>query len=99
MTLLAMPARGETWPQVEVANIRRVFHNGEHNAFTDLVRFRDKFYLAFRSCPDGHMVHPSSSILIRRGDACVALLPGKPYARNRAFSEIRPHRYKESPPT
>jgi hypothetical protein len=24
-------------PQVTVTNIRRVFHNGEHNAFTDLV--------------------------------------------------------------
>lgn len=51
-------------PQVKVTNIRRVFHNGEHNAFTDLVRFRDKFYLTFRSCPDGHMVHPTASILI-----------------------------------
>jgi len=64
MPLLAAPAMGEKWPQVKVANIRRVFHNGQHNAFTDLVRFQDKFYLAFRSCPDGHMVHPSSSIII-----------------------------------
>jgi len=23
-----------------VTNIRRVFYNGEHNAFTDLIRFR-----------------------------------------------------------
>lgn len=60
---MLLPAAGQT-PKVKVANIRRVFHNGEHNAFTDLVRFRDQFYLAFRSCPDGHMVHPSSSILI-----------------------------------
>jgi len=51
-------------PQVRVTNVRRVFHNGEHNAFTDLVRFRDRFYLTFRSCPDGHMVHPSASIII-----------------------------------
>lgn len=51
-------------PRVEVTNVRRVFHNGEHNAFTDLVRFRDKFYLTFRSCPDGHMVHPTASIII-----------------------------------
>ena len=43
---------------------RRVFHNGEHNAFTDLVRFGDRFYLTFRSCPDGHMVHPTASIII-----------------------------------
>ena len=26
-------------PAVSVTNIRRVFHNGEHNAFTDMTRF------------------------------------------------------------
>jgi hypothetical protein len=36
-------------------NVRRVFHNGEHNAFTDLIRWRDKFWLTFRSSSDGHM--------------------------------------------
>ena len=51
-------------PEVKVINIRRVFHDGRHNAFTDLVRFKGSFYLAFRSCPDGHMVHPTSSIVI-----------------------------------
>lgn len=51
-------------PQVEVSNVRRVFHNGEHNAFTDLVRFKDRLFLTFRSCPDGHMVHPTSSIIV-----------------------------------
>lgn len=51
-------------PEIKVTNIRRVFHNGEHNAFTDLVRFNDQFYLTFRTCPDGHMVHPTASIII-----------------------------------
>ncbi|MCH8193704.1 MAG: hypothetical protein IIA65_06775 [Planctomycetes bacterium] len=51
-------------PEVRVTNIRRVFHNGEHNAFTDLIRFEGMFYLTFRSCPDGHMVHPTASIII-----------------------------------
>ncbi|MEE3370139.1 MAG: hypothetical protein VX346_12420 [Planctomycetota bacterium] len=51
-------------PAVRVSNVRRVFDNGEHNAFTDLVRFRGQFYLAFRSCPDGHNVHPTASIII-----------------------------------
>ncbi len=51
-------------PEVRVTNIRRVFHNGEHNAFTDLIRFRDRFYLTFRSCPDGHSVHPTASIIV-----------------------------------
>ncbi len=64
MLLPAAPTLAGQAPEVKVANIRRVFHNGEHNAFTDLVRFQDRFYLAFRSCPDGHMVHPSASIII-----------------------------------
>lgn len=51
-------------PDVIVTNVRRVFHNGEHNAFTDLARFKDRYYLAFRSCPDGHMVHPTASIIV-----------------------------------
>lgn len=56
-------------PQVTVSPIRRIFHNGEHNAFTDLCRFRDQIYLTFRSCPDGHMVHPTASaIVLRSGD-------------------------------
>ena len=55
---------GSIFPEVRVTNVRRVFHNGEHNAFTDLIRFRGQYYLTFRSCPDGHMVHPTASIII-----------------------------------
>jgi len=54
--------------EVRVSNIRRVFHNGEHNAFTDLVRFRDRLYLTFRSCPDGHGIHATSSIIVLASD-------------------------------
>ncbi len=60
--------RAEETPDVKITNIRRVFHNGEHNAFTDLVRFREKFYLTFRTCPEGHMVHPTASIIIMASD-------------------------------
>lgn len=63
----AAPAE-EPPPRVEVRNIRRVFHNGEHNAFTDLVRFKDRYYLTFRSCPDGHMVHSSATVLVLASD-------------------------------
>lgn len=52
------------WPGVEVTNVRRVFHNGEHNAFTDLARWRGQFWLTFRSCPDGHSVCPTASVII-----------------------------------
>ena len=58
----SQPAEGGA--KVRVTSVRRVFHNGEHNAFTDLCRFRDRFYLTFRSCPDGHMVHPTASIIV-----------------------------------
>ena len=61
-------AMAEKLPEVRVSNIRRVFYNGEHNAFTDLIRFKGRFYLTFRSCPDGHMVHPTSSIIILASD-------------------------------
>ncbi|MCC6509858.1 MAG: hypothetical protein IT423_12165, partial [Pirellulaceae bacterium] len=52
------------WPKVDVTNIRRVYHNGEHNAFTDLARFGNKYYLTFRTCPDGHMVHPTAATIV-----------------------------------
>ncbi len=64
MVCPAARATADRLPEVRVANVRLVFDNGQHNAFTDLVRFAGKFYLTFRSCPDGHMVHPTSSIII-----------------------------------
>ncbi|MFO0977862.1 MAG: hypothetical protein U0996_15770 [Planctomycetaceae bacterium] len=68
----AEPGKGnrasDDFPNVEVHGIRRVFHNGEHNAFTDLCWFNHRIYLAFRSCPDGHMVHPTSCIIILCSD-------------------------------
>ena len=67
-TLSASLLAADPVPEVRVSNIRRVFHNGEHNAFTDLCQFQGKYYLTFRSCPQGHMVHPTSSILVLVSD-------------------------------
>lgn len=55
-------------PRVTVSPVRRVFHNGEHNAFTDLARFKGKLYLTFRSCPDGHMVNPTAAVIVLSSD-------------------------------
>ena len=55
-------------PTLEVREVRRAFHNGEHNAFTDLCEFRGRYYLAFRSCPDGHGVNPTASIIVLGSD-------------------------------
>ena len=65
------PTGAEPPSKVEVSNIRRVFHNGEHNAFTDLIRFQDRFYLTFRSCPDGHVAHSSASVIILASDDAI----------------------------
>lgn len=64
IALLTLGAGAADLPKVKVSNIRRVFHNGEHNAFTDMVKFRGQYYLTFRSCPDGHMVHPTATIIV-----------------------------------
>lgn len=55
-------------PLITVSNVRRIFHNGEHNAFTDLCRFHGALYLTFRTCPEGHMVHASAACLILRSN-------------------------------
>ncbi|QDT83812.1 hypothetical protein [Gimesia chilikensis] len=55
-------------PAVEVTNVRQVFDNGEHNAFTDMIEFKGKYYLTFRTCPGGHMLFPTSRILIMQSD-------------------------------
>lgn len=60
----AIVRSGKAAPAVCVRNIRRAFHNGEHNAFTDLTWFQGRLYLTFRSCPDGHMVFPTSTIRV-----------------------------------
>lgn len=59
---------GKDLPRVRVVSVSRVFHNGQHNAFTDLVRFKDEIYLTFRSCPDGHMVHNTASVIVLKAN-------------------------------
>ena len=71
LTLLACAGAlraGDATPTVRVENLRRVFDEGPHNAFTDLCRFDGAFYLAFRTCPDGHSVHPTSQIVVLRSE-------------------------------
>ncbi len=53
-------------PKVKIVSINRIFDNGAHNAFSDMCRFKGYIYLAFRSCPDGHGINPTSSIIVMR---------------------------------
>jgi len=47
--LAAQPAGGP-----EVVSVQKIWDRGGHNAFTDLVRFRDQWYCAFREAA-GHV--------------------------------------------
>lgn len=75
--------RAAEFPKVKVTNIRRMAHNGQHNAFTDLAWFQGDIYLTYRSCPDGHMVHPTSRIIIMRSSN------GKQWKQVHSFSVPR----------
>ncbi|MEW6751244.1 MAG: hypothetical protein AB1505_09740 [Candidatus Latescibacterota bacterium] len=51
-------------PALRVESVRKVFDDGQHDAFTDLCRFRGGLFLTCRSCPDGHMVFATSRIVV-----------------------------------
>jgi hypothetical protein len=51
---------------VKLESVRRLFDDGNHNAFTDLCRYRGWYYLTFRNCPQGHMLFTSSHIIVMR---------------------------------
>lgn len=55
-------------PAIRIESVRRLFDDGCHNAFTDLCRYRDRFYLCFRSSPTSHEVLPDSSIVVLSSD-------------------------------
>jgi hypothetical protein len=49
---------------IKIQSVTKLVDDGVHNAFTDLCRFRDVFYLTYRACPDGHMIHATSQIVV-----------------------------------
>lgn len=57
-TLLATTVFGEETPQAEIVDVRRIWDQAPHNAFTDLLRHDGKWYCVFREgarhvSPDG----------------------------------------------
>ncbi len=61
-----------TLPRIHVDAVHRVVDDGLHNAFTDLIRFRGRTYLTHRSCPDGHMIFPTSRVRVLVSDDGIA---------------------------
>ena len=56
-------------PDLHIESVRKVYDDGDHNAFTDLCWFGERLYLTFRSCPDGHSVFASSRIIVLSSDS------------------------------
>jgi len=52
---------------MRVIEVRKVFDDGRHNAFTDLVRWRGEYYLAFRNATD-HISRDGRILLLRSSD-------------------------------
>lgn len=65
LTLATGPASAQT---VEPNSVRKLFSDGKHNAFTALVRFKESYYLAFRSAPS-HGYGEADIVLLRSADA------------------------------
>ena len=55
-------------PAIQVESIRTVRKDANHNAFTDLCAYEDRFYLTFRSSPDGHRVSSSAWVVVLQSD-------------------------------
>src|SRR5581483_7144093 len=41
-------ARADGPPKAELVEVRKIWEQAPHNAFTDLIRFRNRWYCAFR---------------------------------------------------
>ncbi len=52
---------------LELIEVRRIWDEGPHNAFTDLVRFQGAWYCAFRE-GEVHGNHPSGQVRVIRSD-------------------------------
>src|SRR2546423_6361442 len=37
-----------TSPSLKLISVQKIWHNGQHNAFTDLIRFNDQWFCTFR---------------------------------------------------
>ena len=50
--------------KVEITSVRQVTNDGNHNAFTDMCRYRNRYFLTFRRCPDGHRIASTSAVVV-----------------------------------
>src|SRR5262249_49368619 len=48
VSVWGVPVRADGPPKAELVELRKIWDQGAHNAFTDLIRFRDRWYCTFR---------------------------------------------------
>lgn len=66
-TLLALAIAASAPAAPEVVSLKRIWDCGNHNAFTDLIRFHDKWYCTFREA-DAHVGGDGKSRVLESGD-------------------------------
>lgn len=49
---LASAATGDAIKGIEIVSVKKIWDEGAHNAFTDLIRFRNRWYCTFREAED-----------------------------------------------
>jgi hypothetical protein len=54
LTLVALPALTAADAKPEIVSVEKIWDQGKHNAFTDLIRWKDKWYCTFREA-DAHV--------------------------------------------
>lgn len=53
---------------MEVTRLERITDGPNHHAFPDIIRFRDRLFLTYRECPDGHGIFHTSQIVVLASD-------------------------------
>lgn len=65
--ILALSTAGLAPPDVELLSVEKIWDKGRHNAFTDLIRWRGKWYCTFRE-GDGHVGGDGKLRVLESGD-------------------------------
>lgn len=52
LLVLGVPVRAADAPAPQLMSVKKIWDAGKHNAFTDLVRFRDRWWCTFREADD-----------------------------------------------
>ena len=93
-SLPPLPRKGTTTmshlPAIQIETLTTIRKDANHNAFTDLCSYAGRFYLTFRSSPDGHGISSSAWVVVLESD------DGRSWSEAFTFCVPRP-RHARSP--